>query len=89
MALHSWLPLSLLSYRIKAAFAYIPHAKPEPASVLRQLAYREHSPLPGPPSDPEGWTTLAPVHSRGLLLPNHPVDVQCTVGTGCLDCVLS
>jgi hypothetical protein len=71
--------LIIIFYRIKTVFAYIPHTKPEPPSVRRQLAYQGPSPLPGPESDPEGWKTLAPVHSHGLLLPNHPVNVKCTV----------
>jgi hypothetical protein len=84
-----WVRQTLTLCRIKTAFAYIPHIKPDPPSALRQLAYREPSSLLGPQSDPEGWITLTRVHSQGLLLPNHPVSVQCTVSTGLLDYVQS
>lgn len=65
--------------RIDTAFAYVPRIKPEPSSLPRQLAYTERSPLPGPESDREGWKTLMPVIVGGVLLPNHPVNIQCTV----------
>ena len=64
---------------INTAFAYIPRTKPEPTSLLRQLAYQELSPLPGPDSDPDGWKNLDPVTCRGYILPHHPVNIQCTV----------
>jgi hypothetical protein len=77
-------PLSL-----QTMFAYVPRTKPEQPTLLRQIAYRELSPLPGPESDPEGWKTLRPVVSRGLLLPNHPVNIQCTVSIESLDELLN
>jgi len=70
-----------LSCRIKTAFGYVPNTRPDPPSLLRQLAYQETSPLPGPESDPIGWKTLRPFVSRGVLFQNRAVGVQCTVST--------
>lgn len=72
--------------RIDTAFAYVPYTKPESPSLLRQLAYTERCPLPGPEADPGGWKTFVPVVARGTLLPDHPVNVECTVSIFvCLD----
>lgn len=65
--------------RIDTAFAYVPYTKPESPSLLRQLAYTERCPLPGPEADPGGWKTFVPVVARGTLLPDHPVNVECTL----------
>lgn len=47
--------------------------------MLRQLVYQEGLPLPGPSADPEGWKTLRPVSSRGLMFKSRPVEARCTL----------
>ena len=69
------------SYSVKTAFGYVPSIRPDPPSLLRQLAYQEVSPLPGPESDPDGWKTLSPFVFRGVLSRNRAVGIQCTVST--------
>jgi hypothetical protein len=63
--------------RINTPFAYIPHTKPEPLSLLRQAAYRENSLLPGPDADPEGWKTTQTVVTRGTLFTTRYLMVKC------------
>ena len=70
-----------LSYRLKTAFGYVPSIRPDPPSLLRQLAYQEVSPLVGPESDPDGWKTLNPFIFRGVLPRDRAVGIQCTVST--------
>jgi hypothetical protein len=65
--------------RIKTAFGYVPSSRPELPSVLRQLAYQQNTPLPGPHYDPQGWKTLRPVPARGVMYKSRQVEVQCTV----------
>ncbi|PPR02623.1 hypothetical protein CVT24_002194 [Panaeolus cyanescens] len=63
--------------KLTTAFGYVPSTKPEPPSLLRQLAYQQFLPLPGPSSDPEGWKTLRPVNVRGTLFSKHRVEAKC------------
>jgi hypothetical protein len=49
--------------------------------MLKQLAYQQFLPLPGPLSDPEGWKTLRPVVVRGVAFKSRQVDARCTVST--------
>ncbi|KAF9466644.1 hypothetical protein BDZ94DRAFT_1157821 [Collybia nuda] len=65
--------------QIKTAFGYVPSSRPEPPSMLRQLAYQQNTPLPSPHHDPQGWKTLRPVSARGILYKSHQVEVQCTL----------
>ncbi|KAF9461997.1 hypothetical protein BDZ94DRAFT_1322890 [Collybia nuda] len=53
--------------KIRIPVVYIPKITPEPFSHLRQLAYRENTPLPDPIDDPEGWLTLPAANIRGVL----------------------
>jgi hypothetical protein len=69
------------SSRLKTAFGYVPNTRPDPPSLLRQLAYEEGSALPGPEVDPKGWKTLGPFVSRGVLSPNHAVGIKYTVSS--------
>ena len=64
---------------------YTPEIIPGPASALRQNAYLEGTLLPGPGRDPDGWFTLPSVVVSGKLQVAHsPIDVQCTVRSGCI-----
>ncbi|KAK2460956.1 hypothetical protein APHAL10511_007426 [Amanita phalloides] len=63
---------------IKTAFGFVPHTRPEVPSFLRQLAYREGTPLPGPSCDPDGWKTLQPVVVHGMLKARQ-VEVRCSL----------
>ncbi|KAF8150704.1 hypothetical protein B0H34DRAFT_149037 [Crassisporium funariophilum] len=65
--------------RITTAFGYVPSSRPDPPSMLRQLAYQQFLPLPGPSSDPEGWKTVRPVAVRGTMFKTHRVDAKCTL----------
>ena len=64
---------------ILSAFAYVPLTRGEKPSVLRQLAYREGTPLVGPEGDPEGWKVLAPVKVAGTIFDARKVELECTV----------
>ncbi|KAJ7476020.1 hypothetical protein FB451DRAFT_265030 [Mycena latifolia] len=63
--------------QIKTRFGYIPTTRPDPPSVLRQLAYREHSLLPGPEVDPVGWTTSSTAVVRGTVFKSRQAAVHC------------
>lgn len=65
--------------KLKTAIVYTPSIIPASASVARQLAYTEGSPLPGPTVDPEGWHTLPKVMVCGELLGRRKVEVGCTL----------
>lgn len=58
---------------------YIPRIKPDPPSSLRQLAYHEGTPIPGPKVDPEGWKVLESFTMNGSILNARAVQVTCTV----------
>ncbi|KAF5339259.1 hypothetical protein D9758_013331 [Tetrapyrgos nigripes] len=64
---------------LQQTFVYIPAIRPDPPSLLRQLAYQEHSPLAGPTVDPEGWLTLAPVEAHGTIFSSRSVQITCTL----------
>jgi len=51
----------------------------DPPSPLRQLAYREGTPVLGPDIDPTGWKVHPPVSIEGTLFNTRPFRVQCTV----------
>lgn len=70
-----------LFYRLESKFGYMILTKPEPPSLLRQLAYQENSELLGPEADPVGWKTLAsvPVRINGLVFNQRDVDATCKV----------
>jgi hypothetical protein len=65
--------------RIKTAFGYVPSTRPEAPSLLRQLAYQQFLPVPGPLSDPEGWKTMRPVAVRGTMFSVHRAEAKATV----------
>lgn len=46
---------------------------------MRQLAYREETPIPGPDADPDGWKVLQPCTMRGSILNDRQVEVTFTV----------
>lgn len=60
-------------------FAYVPLRFPQPPSPLRQLAFREGSPLPGPNVDPEGWQTSKPIKLSGVLFNTKRIEAECTL----------
>jgi len=64
---------------LSTAFAFIPCTKPEAPSMLRQLAYRENSPLLPPETDPEGWRALPSVTIRGSVFTSRNVNVKGTL----------
>ncbi|KAF8628024.1 hypothetical protein AX15_004141 [Amanita polypyramis BW_CC] len=67
------------SSQVKTSFGFVPHTRPELPSLLRQLAYQESTPIPGPSSDPDGWKMLPAVVTRGTMSKSHQVEVRCTV----------
>jgi len=65
--------------KIGTDFVYIPVKQPPPASILRQRAYRNWSPLVGVEGDPDGWHTAELVVMKGSLFGARHVEVRCTV----------
>ncbi|KAL0954347.1 hypothetical protein HGRIS_003341 [Hohenbuehelia grisea] len=62
---------------ITTAFGYVPSSRPQPPSMLRQLAYQEGCPLPGPEVDPEGWQILPPFVARGVVFSARMAEARC------------
>ncbi|KAJ7126274.1 hypothetical protein C8R44DRAFT_781516 [Mycena epipterygia] len=62
---------------LQTMFVYVPALRPEPPSILRQLAYQENIPIPGPEIDGDGWHTCPSVTMRGTVFNNRQVEVQC------------
>ncbi|KZT38176.1 hypothetical protein SISSUDRAFT_1129008 [Sistotremastrum suecicum HHB10207 ss-3] len=52
---------------ISKNFGVIPLHRPDPPSLLRQEAYSQGTPPPGPMVDPEGWFTMAPAKIVGKV----------------------
>lgn len=65
--------------RLQTMFAYVPSTRPDPPSLLRQLAYRENSPLLGPEADPEGWESFPPIKVPGTVFNTRYVQASCIV----------
>ncbi|KAI0696320.1 hypothetical protein C8T65DRAFT_664032 [Cerioporus squamosus] len=63
--------------RLTTNFAYVPLTRAQPPSVLRQLAYREGTPLVGPQGDPDGWKVLPPVKVAGTVFDAREVELKC------------
>ncbi|KAJ7170804.1 hypothetical protein C8R43DRAFT_944647 [Mycena crocata] len=63
--------------QIKTRFAYVPSTRPDPPSLLRQLAYRENTLLPGPEVDPAGWYTSSTAVIRGTVFKTRQATVHC------------
>ncbi|KAJ7707530.1 hypothetical protein B0H17DRAFT_918282 [Mycena rosella] len=63
--------------QIKTRFGYIPTTRPDPPSMLRQMAYRQNTILPGPDVDPAGWTTSSTAVVRGTIFKSHQAAVHC------------
>ena len=61
----------------------MPSTRPDPPSLLRQIAYQQYLPLPGPVADPEGWKVLRPVTARGTFFQTKRAEVRCTVSPLC------
>lgn len=67
------------AFRLQTMFVYVPAIRPDPPSRLRQLAYRQNAPIPGPDMDPEGWYTLRPATVMGTVFGARPVKIECHV----------
>ncbi|KAJ7762030.1 hypothetical protein DFH07DRAFT_417656 [Mycena maculata] len=66
--------------RLQTQFAYVPATQPpSPPSPLRQLAYQQNSPLPGPELDPDGWAQSPPFVVRGTVFSTRQVEAVCTL----------
>ncbi|KAJ6624070.1 hypothetical protein B0H10DRAFT_1785291 [Mycena sp. CBHHK59/15] len=63
--------------KLQTMFVYVPAIRPDPPSRLRQLAYREDSPIPGPEMDPEGWLSLPTVTVKGAVFSTRGVKIRC------------
>ena len=57
---------------------YMAGKRPEAPSPLRQLAYENGTPIPGPKEDPDYWETLESVTIAGTIN-NREVQVECQV----------
>ncbi|KAJ6584358.1 hypothetical protein B0H19DRAFT_1318205 [Mycena capillaripes] len=62
---------------LQTMFVYVPALRPDPPSPLRQLAYQENTPIPGPITDAEGWHTFPTIMIKGTVFNNRAVEVQC------------
>ncbi|KAF7316705.1 hypothetical protein HMN09_00403600 [Mycena chlorophos] len=56
--------------KLQTMFVYVPALRPEPPSPLRQMAYRQNGPVPGPDMDPNGWQQLSAVSISGKIFNN-------------------
>nr|GAT51378.1 predicted protein [Mycena chlorophos] len=63
--------------RIQTNFNFVPATRPPPPSALRQLAYRQGTPLSGPEMDPTGWELLQPFTIRGTAFNTRRVEATC------------
>ncbi|PCH42080.1 hypothetical protein WOLCODRAFT_54320, partial [Wolfiporia cocos MD-104 SS10] len=61
------------------SFVYLPTWRAEPPSLLRQVAYREGTPLIGPDHDSEGWEMPAPVVIIGSLFSTRQIELRCSL----------
>ncbi|KAF9068959.1 hypothetical protein BDP27DRAFT_1421388 [Rhodocollybia butyracea] len=73
------MPKPAYNTKIITPIGYIPIIRPGPPSRLRQLAYEETTPIPGPVADPEGWFSLPPCPVVGKLYNRQFVDATCTL----------
>ena len=64
---------------LATSFVYLPLTRAGPPSPLRELSYREESPLIGPQGDPGGWKVFSSVTVAGVLFDTRQVNLQCTV----------
>lgn len=71
--------LSYVNYRLRVNVAYVPDITPAPFSLLRNYAYGENTPLPGPEIDPEGWYALPTASIRGRLFSERMVKLRSSV----------
>ncbi|KAJ7667124.1 hypothetical protein B0H17DRAFT_1251884 [Mycena rosella] len=62
---------------LQTMFVYVPAVRPDPPSTLRQLAYQENMPIPGPEIDADGWYTCPMVTLKGTVFSNRKVEVRC------------
>lgn len=49
--------------------------------MLRQLAYEQNVPIPGPDVDPAGWEILSAIPIRGYVFKTRRTETKCTVST--------
>lgn len=75
-----WITInSSLSTSIHIPFRFFPITKPSrPPSLLRQLAYEEHNPLPTPEVDPDTYACHS-VLLNGRLINQQEIEVNCQV----------
>ncbi|TRM58288.1 hypothetical protein BD626DRAFT_186645 [Schizophyllum amplum] len=64
--------------RLPVEIAYAPRSHPPPASAARQLAYKEHRPIPPPDVDADGWYTPRSVVTHGTIAGRREVEVTCS-----------
>ncbi|KAJ7065061.1 hypothetical protein C8F01DRAFT_1250059 [Mycena amicta] len=64
---------------VQTMFVYVPVLRSDPPSPLRQLAYQDNFPIPGPELDPGGWHNCAPVAIKGTVFNARPVQLQCVL----------
>jgi hypothetical protein len=62
--------------------AYLPIARQEPPSALRQLANLGQIPLLGVECDPEGWKSLRPAIISGRAFGKKEVRAECMASNG-------
>ncbi|KAJ7874214.1 hypothetical protein B0H14DRAFT_2718570 [Mycena olivaceomarginata] len=76
---------------LRTMFVYVPALRPDPPSLLRQLAYQENTPIPGPEIDAEGWHTCPAVTVKGTFSLSKPLSytrgsvIPCSIDFFCRD----
>ncbi|KAJ7261727.1 hypothetical protein B0H12DRAFT_1013149 [Mycena haematopus] len=63
--------------KVQTNFAYVPVTRPAPPSLLRQLAYQQNTPVPGPDDDPGGWEQFPSFTVRGTVFSTRQVEATC------------
>ncbi|KAJ7581369.1 hypothetical protein C8J56DRAFT_959861 [Mycena floridula] len=63
---------------IVTPLGYVPISRPEPPSLLRQLAYQHKTLVPGPSWDPEGWHSQV-MAIRGQIFKTRIVNIDFTL----------
>ncbi|KAJ6507885.1 hypothetical protein C8R47DRAFT_60614 [Mycena vitilis] len=65
--------------KLQTMFVYVPAIRPDPPSRIRQLAYRQNGPIPGPEADREGWYTLRTASVTGTVFNARRVTINCVL----------
>ncbi|KZS88456.1 hypothetical protein SISNIDRAFT_497907 [Sistotremastrum niveocremeum HHB9708] len=63
---------------LRQEIGILPRRKPPTLSIMRQIAYRERTPPPGPEADRDGWLVHRTVPVLGTMFGKQPVEMYCS-----------